>query len=332
MSFFSNLLIIFFALAHAERTVVDRMEASVNDSVILRSDVERFRKILPLRAELDPMFATSGLAKKGANAPSIDIVNQLINDRIILSRFPVADGEVEQEIQTIKGTNKVTDAQLEGALSSRGYVRKDYFEGIRLGLATRKLNDQEIRTRATVSEDDIRQFYFNTHRDGASHFSYKISLLKVSPENYKTPADAKGIAVKALSDIKSGQSFADVAKRVSDDASAEGGGDLGYLTEASMSSEFRAAVRKMRSGEVSNVLGDAKSAFFLLKLEDVKSSGDEAFLKEKETIRAELTTQEFMSQYRLWLERQRSQAHISLAGQRSIKPGVTAAPKPAAKP
>lgn len=302
-----------------ERTVLDRMEAGVNDSVIMRSDVERFRKILPLRAELDPMFATSALAKKGPQAPAMDIINQLINDRIILGRFPVNDGEVEQEIQTIKGTNKVTDAQLEGALKSRGYSRADYFEGIRLGLATRKLNDQEIRTRATVSEDDIRQFYFNSRKDGASHFSYRLSVIRVSPENYKTPADAKNIASKALADIKGGQSFADVAKRVSDDASSESGGDLGFLTESSMSSDFRAAVRKMRSGDTSPVLGDAKSSFFILKLEDVKSSGDETFQREKEAIRAELTTQEFMTQYRLWLERQRNQAHISLAGQRSFK-------------
>lgn len=49
----------------APRRLIDRLEASVNAAPILRSDIINARRLLPLRSQLDPLFAGSSLAKRG---------------------------------------------------------------------------------------------------------------------------------------------------------------------------------------------------------------------------------------------------------------------------
>src|SRR3954470_7538215 len=91
----------------AAPTVLDRLEASVNASIILLSDVRRFRETLKLRAQLDPLFAGTTIASKGAASTDREIVDFLVNEKLISSQFPATDGEVEQEINSIQANNHI---------------------------------------------------------------------------------------------------------------------------------------------------------------------------------------------------------------------------------
>jgi peptidyl-prolyl cis-trans isomerase SurA len=143
---------------------------------------------------------------------------------------------------------------------------------------------------------------------------YKIRIIVITPTNYKTASAAKETANAALKAIRAGEPFEEVAKRVSDDDSAPTGGELGVLNSDQMSPLFLENLRKMKIGEVSPVLGDASSRYFLLKLEDIQSQESEKLAAQREEIRARLTTEEYQRQIALWLERQRQQAFIHRAG------------------
>jgi peptidyl-prolyl cis-trans isomerase SurA len=327
MRFYLSILVfsalILNATAHAK--VLDRLEASVNSNLILLSDVEDFRKTERLRSQLDPLFSNTSVAAKGPNATTAEIVSFLVDERLILQQFPVTDAEVEQEITSIQSTNHIDRAKLKGALSEQGFTFEEYFELIRVSAAKRNLIDRDIRTKVSITEDDVKNYFYNRYsKNSTAPLSYHIQIISVSLKSYKTPTAAKDTAIRALHDLKAGESFDEVAKRSSDDGSASAGGDLGSLTEDQVSPVIRDQLKKLKIGEITEVFG-GNPAYYILKLVDVKSAENDRLEKLRDEIRGQLLASEYQHQIQLWLERQKQQAFIHLAGESSI-PGVRPAP------
>lgn len=210
-------------LAHAESQVkrIDRMEASVNTSVILTSDVQRFRDSLGLRSRLDPLFAYSALSEKGPKSSDQDIVEHLIHDKLILLAFPVTDPEVEQEINSIQSSQKISRQRLKDELQKNGFKFETYFELIRLSTAKRNLIDREIRSKVTISEDEIKShFYkqFPSKLGGPS--GYRIKVISFSRSSFKSVRALKETAERAVIALKSGEPFEEVARRFGDNSSS----------------------------------------------------------------------------------------------------------------
>src|SRR2546423_15509357 len=87
--------------------VIDRLEASVNSSIILKSDLQTFRRTIKLRAQLDPLFAGTSVAQHAESAATQEVVDFLIDEKLISQMFPVNDSEVEQEINSIQSNNHI---------------------------------------------------------------------------------------------------------------------------------------------------------------------------------------------------------------------------------
>ena len=310
--------------AHA--LTLDRLEASVNSGTILQSDLERFRKTMGLRAQIDPLFAGTVVAEQGLRATNEQILNFLIDEQIIAQQFPATDQETEQEIQTIQVGNRMDRAGLKQKLQSEGYRFEDYFEIIRVSLSKRNLIDRDIRSKVAISDEDVKSHYLATApKNGESRASYQLKILTVSPGQYKKPSMAREVIDRARKALQKGEAFEEVAKRFSDDPSAATGGDLGKLTSDQMSPAILGAVRGLKVGETSAVLGDAKSRFFILKLIDIGAAEDSRFTQVKEEIRGQLAMTEYKRQVELWLDRHRQSAFIHRA-KAAVKPSETATP------
>jgi len=306
--------------AHAEtrpeaRRLVDRLEASVNAQAILHSDLKRFRATLPLRAQLDPLFAGSTVAEKGTAASDADITEALLQDLLTLAAFPVSDAEVEQEILSIQANNKIDRSRLKGALSQQGFAFEDYFELIRLSTSKRNLIDREIRTRVAISDDDVRSHYASRQTKGSEQDSktYRIRLLVLNRKNYKSESALKETSERALAALKSGDKFEEVVTRYGDDSAKESGGDLGYVSGEQISPEIRAALKGLREGGVSGVFGNAKSRLMILQLVATGAGEDSGFAKAKDEIRNQLAAAEYQHQIELWMSRQKVAASIHRA-------------------
>jgi len=293
--------------------LIDRLEASVNSSAILLSDVRRFRQSAPLRAKLDPLFASSPIADRIEKASDADIVNLLIQDRLILLSFPVTDSEVEQEINSIQSSQRISRDRLRDEIRRSGFRFDEYFELIRLSTAKRNLIDREIRSKVAISDDDVKNAFYNRRqKSGGAPTSYRVKVISFSRSNYKSTKALQETADRAMVALKSGDSFEEVARRFGDDTS-EGGMDLGPLTEEQMSPAIRNEVRKLKVGGVSSVFGDSSSRLFILKVVDASSGEDSRLASMREEIRNQLAAAEYQRQIELWLERQERQAFIHRA-------------------
>jgi len=305
--------------SHAQTLLLDKIEASVNKSLILSSDITQFRKTLALRAQLDPLFSGTTLAAKGKSSTQSEISQFLIDELIIAEAFPVTDAEVEQEISTIQSNNKITRAVLKNSLKEQGYDFDDYYRLIKVSLSKKNLIDREIRSKVFISEDDAKNKFLNEYlaKSGGSGFSYKIQIISVSTKNFQQPSAAKETALRAYQALKAGDHFPEVAKRFSDDPSAANGGELGTFTEDEMAPQIKEQIKKLKIGEISAVLGDEKTSFFILRLADVKSGQEDHFNKVKDEIRNQMMVVEFQHQISLWIQRQRQNSFIHLANEQN---------------
>lgn len=307
------------------RVVLNRREASVGDQAILKSDVDAFRRTMPLRAQLDPLFANLPIGQMGPKVTDQAIVEYLVADALVKTQFPVTDQEVEQEINTIQVNNRIDRAGLTQALKAQGYSFQEYFALMKSGVSKRQLIDRDIRTKVHISEDDLRVYYETTYKKQSAgsgpstgSLSYHIQLLAISPANFKNLAAARSAAVEAQQALAKGEPFEQVAKRLSDDPSAAQGGDLGFLTPDEMASDIAREVRKLRPGQNSAILGNEKSRFFILRLVETKSTAGDDFAKAKDTLQNILTAQEFTRQIGLWIERQKLKTTVHFRGSPSL--------------
>lgn len=309
--------------SESHATIIDRVEAAVNSEIILLSDILHFRKTAELRQQLDPLFKETALATKGGAALDSEITQYLIDERLILQQFPVDDQTVEQKINTIQAENRLDRQKLIATLASQDFsFQNDYFELIRTSIAKINLIDRDIRTKVYISDDDVKNFFYNQYQNANSQFSYQIKMITITSNNYNTAEDAIQIANRALDALKSGESFEDVAKRFSDAPSAQTGGDLGLLSEDEMSPAIRDEIKKLRVGQLSPLLGSSSDQFFILKLLDIRSGQEDKLQKMREEIRNNLAITEYQRQISLWLERQRQTAYIHIAGEPSIPKGA----------
>lgn len=294
--------------------VIERIEASVNAGTILLSDISKFRETVGLRKQLDPLFAGTSVSQKDRAASDIEIVNFLVDEKIILQQFAITDAEVEAAINSIQIDNHIDRTALKSALKDQGYKFDDYFELIRASVAKRNLVDRDIRTKVTINDDDVKNYFYNHYSKGKeTPTAYRARIISVSMRSYKTLAAAREVALGARKALENGEAFEEVAKRVSDDATAPSGGDLGELTDDQMSAQIRTELKKLKIGQITTVL-QKQDGFFILKLVDLKSAESERYEKNKEEIRQQLSTAEFQHQIALWLERQRLNSFIHRAG------------------
>ncbi len=297
------------SLAFAEPKLIDKIEAIVNSEVVLRSDIDRFEKTVPLRKELDPIFGFSAGMDNG-KPDRKQILEFLIEEKLISQNFKVTDTEVEQEINSVMRNNRLSRDDLKGFLSSKGFNFDEYQELMRMGLQKRNLLDREIRSRVNISDDDVRNFYFNNAKsDKTVPLEYSIGLIVLNFSTYKNPAAAEKTAKEALSSIKQGELFSEVAKRVSDDPSAPNGGELGFVSADSLASPLKNAVLKLQIGGLSDLIR-TPNAYMMVKLIDIRSSQSDKFNEIKEQIREQMAKEEYKKQLYLWAERSKNNAYI----------------------
>jgi peptidyl-prolyl cis-trans isomerase SurA len=302
------------AAAPCAGKVVDRILATVNDDIILQSDVERFleksksKSFQEMYAGVDP-----AIFRDARSALQFLIEERLVDQQVKRLDLTVSDAEVSSQIRSIARRNRITENQLLERLRQLGTDIADYRAGIKRQLERRGLIDREIKPQLTVSDEQVRHFYERKQRESfGNDTEYKIAAIFVAakPDRKKAEARARAIAEKAR---KEPEQFGTLARETSDDpATAKSDGLLGEFDLASLAPEFRVVAPKLKVGEVSQPIGTERG-FFILKLLAVKTGTfDKLSREQREALRMELLGQEIERKMALWLDRKKQEAHIRL--------------------
>jgi parvulin-like peptidyl-prolyl isomerase len=125
-------------------------------------------------------------------------------------------------------------------------------------------------------------------------------------------AAARAKADAALRRIRSGESFAKVARDVSDGPTAKEGGDLGYFRRGQMLQALEQAAFSLKPGEVSGLIRvtGEHGGFHLVMVEDRRQIAARPLSEVQEEIRNRLTSESVMKEREHYLTQLRKTAQV----------------------
>jgi peptidyl-prolyl cis-trans isomerase C len=243
------------------RIVVDRLRSSGRLPDVAQLDQIRSQVLENLIAR-ELLYQES--LKKGIKVSQDEINEQLIN---LKSQFP-------------------NEAEFNQALTRMDLTEASIKEKIQRDLALKKLIEDEIVPKVTVSESEIRAFYDNNpetfkqpERVKASHI-----LIKVDPKaDSAQKAEAKKKIDMVQAKLQKGEDFGALAKKYSEGPSAPKGGDLGYFSRGQMVKPFEDAAFAMKPGEVSGMV-ETRFGYHLIKVTDKTPEGTIPYADVKEKL------------------------------------------------
>ena len=313
--------LIFFSIIasiglNAHTRTLEEVVAIVNDEMILKSDVEEFKKKLKAGTLTDDLIIPNDTERKKALGSDKVLLDTLIQSKIIDSEIKRLDLQVtieriEAEIRSIAKRNGINRSQLITALKDQGMPFSEYQDFIRKSLERRSLVEREINSKIKISDEDVAAFYLKNNKDASNKiFEYTLSHIFISANKRGNKA-AKSRGQEVYQKLKKGESFDDLASDYSEDPNYTSGGFLGNFKAGEMFKTFEKAVEKLQMGEFSKVV-KGPAGFHILKVTNKKLIPDPKLASIKNKIRNQLFAEAFKTQFVYWIEEKKSESFIRI--------------------
>ncbi|MDQ6986999.1 MAG: SurA N-terminal domain-containing protein [Mariprofundaceae bacterium] len=166
---------------------------------------------------------------------------------------------------------KISDKQARDYFAAH---KDTYRSPLKLTMNVVFIDPQKLAADIAIDDAEIKAAY-EEHQDRYLQPETRRvrHILARLPENANDDMRkaARAKIEKARKQVKAGKSFAEVAKRMSDDkVTAKNGGDIGYLPRGSTVSAFDAAMFSLAKGEISDVV-ETQFGLHILQVEDIKA-------------------------------------------------------------
>lgn len=300
-----------------KKIIFERVVAVINDSIILRSELEA--RMVPVIGEAQ-QIADPRERERRIDKLRSQVLDEMVNEELIVqaaeqARIEVESSEVQAALDEIKSTNNLDDAALAQVLAAQGYTLGNYKQDLRRQLLRLRAVNQLVAPKVNVTDEDIRARYDQMQRRSES-----VSAVKLSHMLFKLPqspteqqvAEAKEKAAKAMERVKAGEEFAKVATEISDDVGTKTtGGELGYFQRGSINPEWEPIVFAMEKGDVRGPVSGPQG-LHVFQVTEVQKSALKPYAEMKEQLSRELRRREMDKQTQTWLEELRKKAYIDI--------------------
>lgn len=296
--------------------VIDRVIAVVNGKVITLSEVaEREAPLLKQAAEI-----FSGPEREKRIADIRKMVSDSLIEELLLEQeverqgLKVSEKDIDGAIDDVKKQNSLDEEGLKAALKKEGLTYEGYRAQIKTQMEKSRVINQQVRSRVNVTEKEISDYYERNQRMFLSDEEVKIShILFQVPEN-STDADIERIKKESggvLEMARSGNDFAELAKKYSNDSSAREGGSLGFFKRGQIMPALEREAFSLKKGEISDLVRTSYG-FHIIRVDDVREALPEPFESVKEKIRSAVTTEMMEQRYKEWVEELKKTAVIEM--------------------
>ena len=260
---------------------IDRVVAVVNDEALTQYDINEQKRVV-----------LGQMRTANVTPPSPDVLEKQLLDRLITERvllqyakdtgIRVDDTQVERALSRIAEDNKLTNEDFRKAVEREGIPYSKYRNDIRNEIIVQRLREREVEGRVNVSDAEVDHLLATLNAQAGGEVEYRLAhILVLVPEQASTDQiDVRQRrAEQALSQVRSGTDFAQVAAGFSDAPDALQGGSLGWRTPARLPTVFADPVRNMKAGDVSPILRSA-SGFHIVKLLETRSRNNPTVIEQ----------------------------------------------------
>jgi peptidyl-prolyl cis-trans isomerase SurA len=253
--------------APARVVPVDRIVAVVNDDVITNNDLgERVQLVVK-------QIQRQGGQLPGADVLQRQMLERMINDLVQVQMakengLKVDDNTLDRTIERISQENNMTMPAFRQALERDGIRYSRFREDIRNEILLARLREREVDNTIVVTDAEVETELAREAKQATGDSEYRLAHVLVL-----VPAQASNDqieqrrrrAMTALSELRKGANFAQVAATYSDAPDATQGGSLGWRASARLPQLFLEALERLQPGDVSDILR-SPNGFHIVKL------------------------------------------------------------------
>jgi peptidyl-prolyl cis-trans isomerase C len=216
--------------------------ATVNGEPIYTAEVDRYVREIGARFGVD---FSKGDAARQRQQVARSVLDQLIERTLILQEARrtgrlASDAAVEDRLRQIAQAFPSPE-EFDRALRQQGVSRAELRDRVRFELTVRRILDD---LRVPAPTDQEARAYFQAHREAFD----EPERVRVRHVLLRTEAEAR----VALARLRAGESFAQVAKELSQDpGTRDRGGEVGLVAPGQTVPEFEQVAFRLKPGELS---------------------------------------------------------------------------------
>ncbi|MHB8110105.1 MAG: peptidylprolyl isomerase [Syntrophorhabdaceae bacterium] len=284
--------------------IVDRVIAIINDDIVTMKDFEAFVKIDKRTkfTSIDEYFRN--LQMRERLETFIEAV--LIKQQAKKLGINVGDQEVAGFVKNIQKQNLITDAELREQLKKDKVTYEQFLEGLKLNMLRTRLMIRVISTEVNITENSLKSYY-DSHQQLFRDEEYHIQQIFVSGQH----KDIKERADQAYKQLTQGVKFEDVARKWSDDPSANQGGDIGFVKKSDLLPTLRDAVVNLPPGSYSMII-PTPYGLHILKLVELKKAEVLPYEAVKTSINERMVMEESSKRYKDYMDRIKKTSYIEI--------------------
>ena len=279
----------------------NKVVATVGDVKITEKD---------LKNRMEPIFYMNG--KNKMTDEQIDKYEQSMIDYMTTTEMLYQEGvknKVKLDTKEIDSQYSAFMASItqtfgmdeEKFLKEFGLTKEEIKKSVEKEAIAAKYIDKESK----VTDKEVEE-YFNKNKKDLNEIKASHILIKNIDENGKKLDDAKikenkKLAESILKKALEGENFEELAKKYSEDGSAQSGGDLGFFSKGAMVADFEKAAFGLNKGEIYPKLVETQFGYHIIKktdekeksFDDIKDSLTKQLVAEKQDALIQKLTKEY---------------------------------------
>jgi peptidyl-prolyl cis-trans isomerase C len=310
---FLFIILYLFIAGSLRAKVVDKTIATVDGEVILMSEYEKRAK--PILEEYEKLL-TGPDKEIRIKELKEKILDQMIDEKVLIHeakrmKINVTRKEVQDGIEEIK-KRFTTEEEYNQELARQGLLEEKFKEQVKEQLMVIKLIDQEVKAKVVPPTDsEIEDFYKQRESEMVEPEQVRVRhiLIKVGENTDKKEALKR--ITEILKEAKKGKtSFAELAKKYSEDPSAAKGGDIGFFVRGQMVRKFEEVAFALNVGEISDVV-ETEYGYHIIQSIEKKAEEKKSLDEIRDYLRNFISQKKMEERYEKWLRTLRDKASIT---------------------
>jgi peptidyl-prolyl cis-trans isomerase SurA len=241
--------------ANAKTVLVERIIARINNKIITQRQYDK--ELETLHAQLAQHYSGAQLEQQ-FDLKKKDLLRDMIDQDLMVQK--ANDDDINVDTDVIKRLDDIRQQYnlpsleaLQEGVEKDGMNWEDFKDQIKRQMLMQQVISREVGSRIILTRADAQK-YFEAHKEQFdSPPGVHLAEILISTEKHSA-ADADKRAKQALSELQNGARFSDVAKDLSDSASAKDGGDVGFFKEGTISTEISKAIANVGVSDVTGII------------------------------------------------------------------------------
>lgn len=245
--------------------------AVVDDEVISAYDVEE---------RLDLIITTADLPRTEETRRRLrpQVLRTLVDEELEKKAargigISVTNGDIDKEIDAIAERNGMTGAQLISRLDAAGVDAHAIRQQVLASIAWQRFIGARLLRSVDVSDEEVDEAIAKLKAAQGETF-YLVNEIRLTVEEPSQEDEVRASAERLVRQIRGGASFTALARQFSSGATAQSGGDVGWIRADQLGPEIGEVLPDMTPGSVSEPIR-TPTGFAIVALRDTRVQGEE---------------------------------------------------------